>query len=72
MKLGIDFNEGDELWYCYIRFASGRLTKVRKRTFPTKCRVIQGDGQLGYCIVDINSGLKLFTISEGVDYSNYL
>lgn len=72
MRLGIDFKEGDELWHCYIQFASGRLTKVRKRVFPTKCRVVQGNGQLGYYIVDIKSGLKLFTISEGFDYSNYL
>lgn len=73
MKLGIDFKEGDELWYCYIQFARGRLTKAVKRTFPTKCRIVRRVGYPGcYYVEDINSGLKLLNINEGFDYSNYL
>lgn len=57
MKLGIDFNEGDELWCCDLLFAGYGKSKVRKRIVPTKCKILRSKTCPTDCVVvDITSG----------------
>ena len=73
MKLGIDFNIGDTLWYCHVEFSYSSV-RVTHRIFPCRVKVIsrETDGYSFIYITDEISGKDLRILSYDTDYSNWL
>lgn len=71
MKLGIDFNIGDTLWYCYVQF-SGSSVRVTVRTFPCRVKVVLSDDHLNIYLVNEKDGRMMRYIDYQVDYSRCL
>ena len=67
MKLGIDFNIGDTIWYCYVQF-SGSSVRVTIRKFPCKVKVVLSDDHLFIYLVNEKDGRRLRSIDYNVDY----
>lgn len=71
MKLGIDFNIGDTLWYCYVQF-SGSSVRVTVRTFPCRVKVVLGDDLLLNYLVSEKDGRKLRYVDYNINYADCL
>lgn len=71
MKLGIDFNIGDTLWYCYVQF-SGSSVRVIVRTFPCRVKVVLSDDHLYIYLINEKDGRRMRSIDYNIDYANYL
>ena len=71
MKLGIDFNIGDTIWYCYVRF-SGSSVRVTVRTFPCRVKVVLSDDHQYVYLVNEIDGRRLKSIDYNIDYSKCL
>lgn len=71
MKLGIDFNIGDTLWYCYVQF-SGSSVRVTVRTFPCRVKVVLSDDLLFNYLANEIDGKMMKRIDYNIDYSHCL
>lgn len=71
MKLGSDFNIGDTLWYCYVRF-SGSSARVTVRDFPRRVKVVLSDDHLYIYLINEKDGKMMRRICYDIDYSNCL
>ena len=68
MKLGIDFNVGDTLWYCYVRF-SGSSARVTVRCFPCRVKVVLNEDPLFSYLANEKDGKMMRRIDHNIDYS---
>lgn len=71
MKLGVDFNIGDTLWYCYVLFSSSSV-RVTVRDFPCRVKVVLSDDSLFNYLANEKDGKMMKRLDYNIDYANCL